>query len=59
MSPFWGPLAGAVILLMMATFIGIWIWAWNRRHQQAFSRMARLPLEEEIRPDESPEDALP
>jgi len=47
MNPVWGHLAGVLILLMMFTFIGIWIWAWRKYHKPTFSRMARLPMEDE------------
>jgi cytochrome c oxidase cbb3-type subunit IV len=47
MNPIWGYVAGGFILLMMLSFIGIWIWAWRKRHKPTFNRMARLPLEEE------------
>ncbi|HEY8329402.1 MAG TPA: CcoQ/FixQ family Cbb3-type cytochrome c oxidase assembly chaperone [Rhodanobacter sp.] len=47
MSPVWGHVAGVLILLMMFTFIGIWFWAWRRYHKPTFSRMARLPMEDE------------
>lgn len=46
-SPVWGYVVGAFILLMMVTFIGIWIWAWRKHHKRTFNRMARLPLEDE------------
>jgi len=47
MNPIWGYIAGGFILLMMFSFIGIWIWAWRKGHKPAFNRMARLPLEDE------------
>ena len=47
MSPFWGQLAGALILFMMIAFIGIWLWAWNARHHSAFHRMSQLPMEDD------------
>lgn len=46
-NPAWGHVAGAFIVLMMASFIGIWIWAWRKRHKTHFDRMAQLPLEDE------------
>lgn len=48
MSPFWGDAVGVFILIMMATFIGIWVWAWRPRHDSNFRRMARLPMECEV-----------
>lgn len=47
MSPFWGQLAGVITVVLMVTFIGIWIWAWRPRHRQTFDRLARLPLADE------------
>lgn len=46
MSPLWGHLTGVFILLMMLSFIGIWIWAWGARHRRVFNRMAQLPSED-------------
>lgn len=47
MNPIWGPIAGAFIIVMMLTFIAIWIWAWLPRHKRGFDALARLPLEDE------------
>jgi cytochrome c oxidase cbb3-type subunit 4 len=33
-------------MLMMAAFIGIWIWAWLPYHKRSFDGMARLPMED-------------
>ncbi len=46
MSALWGHLAGVWIVLMMLAFIGIWVWAWNRRHAQAFDALARMPMQD-------------
>jgi cytochrome c oxidase cbb3-type subunit 4 len=45
--PVWGYIAGGFIVAMLVTFIGIWIWAWRRKHLPTFDRMAKLPLEDE------------
>lgn len=45
MNPIWGHLAGVITVILMLTFVGIWIWAWNARHERVFDRLARLPLE--------------
>ena len=45
MNPIWGQIAGVFIVLMMITFIGIWIWAWRKKHKPTFDRLAKLPLE--------------
>jgi len=50
MNPVWGHVAGVFIILMLVSFIGIWIWAWRRYHKPTFDRMARLPLEQDEQP---------
>ncbi len=50
MSAVWGNLIGVFIVALMVTFIGIWIWAWRKRHKRVFDRMARLPLEDDEQP---------
>ena len=52
MSPVWGQVAGALIVLMMLTFIGIWIWAWRRHHRPVFDQLAQLPMQDEVREDD-------
>lgn len=47
MNDVWGHLAGALIVMMMVTFVGIWIWVWNRRHKAKYDALARLPMEDE------------
>ncbi len=44
MSPFWGHLAGVITVILMLTFIGIWIWVWNARHKPKYDALARLPM---------------
>ncbi|MCW5619908.1 MAG: cbb3-type cytochrome c oxidase subunit 3 [Burkholderiales bacterium] len=46
MSALWGHFVGVFIVLMMATFIGIWIWAWLPRHKHTFGRLARMPMQD-------------
>ncbi len=50
MSPVWGHAVGVLIVLMMAAFIGIWVWAWLPRHRRAFGSLARLPMEDRSAP---------
>lgn len=57
MNPVWGEIAGAFILTMMITFVGIWIWAWRKRHRRVFDQMAKLPMHEDL--DEQPTDTPP
>ena len=47
-SPIWGQVVGVFSVLTMASFIGIWIWAWRKHHKSSFDRLARLPLEDDI-----------
>ncbi|MBO9663012.1 cbb3-type cytochrome c oxidase subunit 3 [Dokdonella sp.] len=47
MNALWGHLTGVLIVLMMASFVGIWIWVWNGRHKSKFDALARLPMEDE------------
>lgn len=51
MNDAWGHLTGVLIVLMMASFVGIWIWVWNGRHKPKFDALARLPMEDEPRQD--------
>lgn len=46
MHPAWGPIIGGITVLLMLTFIGIWIWAWRKSHRAVFKRMADLPMED-------------
>lgn len=50
MNPLWGQVAGVFIVLMMLTFIGIWVWAWLPYHKRTFSRLSRLPMEDDGQP---------
>ncbi len=34
-------------VLVFATFIGIWIWAWSGKRKQAFDEAANLPFVED------------
>jgi cytochrome c oxidase cbb3-type subunit 4 len=36
-----------MIVLMMVSFIGIWIWAWRKYHKPVFDRMAQLPMQDD------------
>ena len=44
MSDAWGHLVGIVTVVLMATFLAIWLWAWRPRHTQLFDSLARIPL---------------
>lgn len=53
MNPLWGHLAGVFTVLLMVAFIGVWIWLWLPRHRRTFGSMARLPMEDEARSDDT------
>lgn len=38
---------GAVLILMILAFLGIWGWAWSRNRKEAFYEASMLPLEED------------
>jgi cytochrome c oxidase cbb3-type subunit IV len=44
MNPVWGHVVGMIIVLLMLTFIGVWIWAWLPFHKKRFDALARLPM---------------
>ena len=48
MSAIWGHAVGVMIVILMSTFIGIWIWAWRDRHRAVFQRMADLPMQDPV-----------
>lgn len=37
-------------VLVFATFIGVWIWAWSSKRKQAFDEAANLPFMEDSIP---------
>lgn len=46
-SAWWGNMVGVFIVLMLVSFIGIWVWVWNSRHKAKYDALARLPMEDE------------
>lgn len=38
---------GAILIIMIISFLGLWIWAWNRKRKPAFYDASLLPLEED------------
>jgi cbb3-type cytochrome oxidase subunit 3 len=38
---------GAVLVLLIIGFAGIWAWAWSKKRAATFRAMSRLPLEED------------
>lgn len=46
---------GILLIVLMASFIGLWIWAWGNKRKTAFREASLLPLEEDngVVPDHS------
>ena len=40
-------LRGAVLILLIIAFLGIWAWAWSRKRKPEFHAASMLPLEED------------
>jgi cytochrome c oxidase cbb3-type subunit IV len=59
MSAAWGHLVGVLTVLIMLSFIGIWLWAWLPHHKSDFDRLARLPMGDDATParDDDGEEA--
>jgi cbb3-type cytochrome oxidase subunit 3 len=38
---------GAVLVLLILGFLGIWAWAWSKNRASTFRAMSMLPLEED------------
>jgi cytochrome c oxidase cbb3-type subunit IV len=47
MSAVWGHSVGAMILILMLSFIGIWLWAWLPYHKGNFDKLARIPMRDD------------
>ena len=40
-------LRGAILLVLLFSFLGLWVWAWSRKRKPAFHEASMLPLEED------------
>jgi cytochrome c oxidase cbb3-type subunit 4 len=40
-------LRGAILLVLLFSFLGLWAWAWSRKRKPAFHEASLLPLEED------------
>jgi cytochrome c oxidase cbb3-type subunit 4 len=49
MNPVWGHVVGVIIVLLMLTFLGVWIWAWLPFHRKRFDELARIPMLDDAR----------
>ena len=47
MNALWGHSVGVLIVMMLLSFIGIWVWAWLPYHKRNFENLAALPLNDE------------
>jgi cytochrome c oxidase cbb3-type subunit 4 len=46
---------GIVLIVVMASFIGLCVWAWSHKRRDAFREASMLPLEEDngVVPDQT------
>ncbi|MBB5015155.1 cbb3-type cytochrome oxidase subunit 3 [Rehaibacterium terrae] len=44
-----GIVNGLITAVLLAAFIGGWIWAWSSKRKPDFEAASRLPLEEETK----------
>jgi cytochrome c oxidase cbb3-type subunit 4 len=40
-------LRGAILLVLIFSFVGLWVWAWSSKRKSAFHEASMLPLEED------------
>ncbi len=38
---------GIILITLMISFVGLWVWAWSRKRKSAFHEASMLPLEED------------
>lgn len=38
---------GVILITLMISFAGLWVWAWSRKRKPAFHEASLLPLEED------------
>ena len=43
-----GIVSGVITALLLALFIGGWLWAWSSRRTTTFEAAARLPLQDDM-----------
>lgn len=44
MNPIWGHFVGVITVILMLSFIGTWIWVWNKRHKKKYDALSRIPM---------------
>ena len=37
----------AMLIVLMVSFIGLWVWAWSHKRKATFDKASKLPLEED------------
>jgi len=40
-------LRGAILIVLIFSFLGLWVWAWSSKRKPAFDEASMLPLEED------------
>ena len=40
-------LRAVILITLMVSFVGLWVWAWSRKRKPAFHEASLLPLEED------------
>jgi cytochrome c oxidase cbb3-type subunit 4 len=40
-------LRGAILIVLIVSFMGLWAWAWSGKRKAAFDEASMLPLEED------------
>ncbi len=38
---------GIILIVMIISFVGLWVWAWNRKRKPAFHEASMLPMEDD------------
>lgn len=38
---------GVILITLMVSFAGLWVWAWSRKRKPAFHEASLLPLEDD------------
>lgn len=46
MNNVWGHVAGVFTVILMLSFIGTWIWVWNKRHKKKYDALSRIPMKD-------------
>jgi cytochrome c oxidase cbb3-type subunit IV len=55
MNTLYGTISGVLTGLLILLFTSVVIWAWSSRRRESFEASARLPLEEDLHINPSPD----